>query len=65
SLTDIIYDEIRPHLIRITDLNALAELCDVVSTEVLADLWSNTDYTKLISFVTVMEQIQQDIQERM
>eukprot|EP01134_Creolimax_fragrantissima_P002915 CFRG2915T1 len=65
TLTDIVYDEIRPHLIQTTDLNTLAELCDVVATEVLADLWSNADYSKLISFVTVMEQIQQDIQERL
>jgi hypothetical protein len=37
ALTDILYDHVRPIAIKLNDVNMLAELCDIISTEILSE----------------------------
>eukprot|EP00124_Ichthyophonus_hoferi_P004781 Ihof_evm2s575 gene=Ihof_evmTU2s575 len=64
SLTEQLYDTIRPFLIKLTDNDLLAELCDIVATEILSDI-SQSASGMMDAFANVIGQILEDLQDRL
>eukprot|EP00123_Amoebidium_parasiticum_P014036 comp22291_c1_seq1/m.33053 comp22291_c1_seq1/g.33053 ORF comp22291_c1_seq1/g.33053 comp22291_c1_seq1/m.33053 type:complete len:828 (-) comp22291_c1_seq1:66-2549(-) len=63
GLTDVLYDHVRPLLIKLTDVHLLAELCDILATEILSDLARSA--SNLEAFSAVVGQILEDLQGRL
>lgn len=63
-LTLILYDILRPKVIKLNHLETLAELCHILRNEILEDE-SLIKFKELQSFSKVMDQLVQDAQERL
>lgn len=64
KLTLILYDILRPKVIKLNHLETLAELCHILRNEILEDE-SLIKFKELQSFSKVIDQLMQDVQERL
>lgn len=64
KLTLIQYDILRPKIIKLNHLETLAELCHILRIEILEDE-SLIKFKELQSFSKIIDQLMQDVQERL